>query len=93
MSGWFRPVPQMAEQVRVPKGVTADAYLNAVRCGVHDAWAEMLRGESGSANADVVNAIRDAVAAATRAVVMSGQLRAVPDSVPSAPAEEEGPKP
>ena len=85
----------MAEQVRIPKGVSADAYLNAVRCGVHDAWAEMLRGESDSANADVVNAIRDAIAAATRSVVMSGQLRPVPDSAPEpgAAAAEEGPKP
>jgi hypothetical protein len=65
----------MVDQIKTPKGITLDRYLDAVRAGAHDAVAEMLRGESGSPNADFVNAIRDGIAAASR---LGGPLSYVP---------------
>ena len=42
----------MADQIKTPKGITLDRYLDAVRAGTHDAVAEMLRGEGHAAAID-----------------------------------------
>ena len=46
----------MAEQVRVPKGVSADAYLNAVRC-VFDAMHQLMTTGTSTPGADFFNAV------------------------------------
>ena len=86
----------MAEQVRVPKGVSADAYLNAVRCGVFDAMHQLMTSGTSTPHDDFYSAVRDGVREAVRATVTAQQLRVVPDSAasePNAPAREEEPKP
>jgi hypothetical protein len=85
----------MAEQVRVPKGVSADAYLNAVRC-VFDAMHQLMTSGTSTPHDDFYSAVRDGVREAVRATVTAQQLRVVPDSAasePNAPAREEEPKP
>jgi hypothetical protein len=86
----------MADQIgtiRTPKGVTKDEFLNQVRAGVFDAVHELMTSGSGSPSDNFYGAIKDGVREAVRATVTAGHLRPVPDSVPGAPAPEEGPKP
>ena len=57
----------MAE-VKVPKGISKDQFLDMVRAGVHDAMRELI---SGTANptADFYGAVRDGGREAVRATV------------------------
>jgi len=61
--------------------------------GTHDALVELMSTGTTNPSADFYAAVRDGVAAATKAVVTTGQLR--PVTVDSAPgiAEGEAPKP
>jgi hypothetical protein len=85
----------MVEQVRVPKGISKDDFLNQVRCGVFDAMHELLMsGGSGSPGDNFFSAVRDGVREAVRATVTAGNLRLVtPGSAPGVRAAEgEAPK-
>jgi hypothetical protein len=85
----------MVEQVRVPKGISKDDFLNQVRCGVFDAMHELLMsGGSGSPGDNFFSAVRDGVREAVRATVTAGNLRLVPNSAfELSAAEGEPPKP
>jgi regulator of protease activity HflC (stomatin/prohibitin superfamily) len=85
----------MAE-VKIPRGISRDEFLNQVRCGVFDAMRELMSTGTTNPSADFYGAIRDGTREAMRAVVSAGQLRSViSDSATerNAPAAEEGPKP
>ena len=83
--------------VKIPKGVSKDQFLDMVRAGVHDAMRELMSAGSDSPSDNFYGAIKDGVREAVRAVVSSAQLRSViSDSAPepNAPAAEgEVPKP
>ena len=44
----------MADQIRTPRGVTKDAFLDMVRAGTHDAIVELMRAGSDNPGADLV---------------------------------------
>jgi hypothetical protein len=84
----------MVDQIKTPRGVTADKFLDMVRAGTHDAMVELMRAGSSDPSADFYSAVRDGVREAVRALVSAGMVRLVPDSAdePNA-AEGEAPKP
>ena len=51
--------------IKTPKGITLDRYLDAVRCGAHDAVVEMFR-DSDAFFAAVSDGIREAAKALAR---------------------------
>ena len=55
----------MAEQIKTPRGITLDRYLDAVWCGAHDAVVEMFR-DSDALHAALSDGIREAVKALAR---------------------------
>jgi hypothetical protein len=85
----------MADDLKTPRGITQDRYLNAVRCGAHDACVEMFRDSD-----TLLDAVRDGIREATKALVrereaMIRRQEAAAESAPepgTAP-EEEMPKP
>src|SRR5262249_20289865 len=81
---------QMVEQVRVPKGISKEQFLDQIRAGVFDAMHELLTTGSGSPGDNFYAAVKDGVREAVRATVTAGNLRLVPNSVsePSAAEEE-----
>jgi len=54
----------MADQIKLPKGISRDEFLNQIRCGTHDAVLEVIRG-----NDDFFAAVRDGIEAAVKASV------------------------
>lgn len=76
----------MAE-VKVPRDVSPEGFLDMVRCGVFDAVREIMTSSTTNPSAAFYGAIRDGVEAATKALVTAKQLRpdlvVVPDSAPS----------
>jgi hypothetical protein len=86
----------MVDQIKTPRGVSADKFLDVVRAGVFDAMRELMTSGTSTPHDDFYSAVRDGVREAVRATVTAQQLRVVPDSAasePNAPAREEEPKP
>jgi len=86
----------MAEQIRFPRGVTKDHFLDAVRAGVHDSMRELMSTGTSTPGAAFYGAVRDGVEAAMKAVarereVTTGGTRQEPE--PSASVAEKGPEP
>jgi hypothetical protein len=79
----------MVEQVRVPKGISREQFLDQIRAGVFDAMHELMTSGSGSPGDNFYGAVRDGVREAVRATVTAGQLWPVPDSAPELGASAE----
>src|SRR5262249_41793186 len=78
---------RMPDQItKLPRGVSADKYLDQIRAAAFDAFLEVLRGKSDDPGIDLTNllsAIRDGSEAATLALLRSGEIRpAFPRSIP-----------
>jgi len=82
----------MAE-VKIPRSISRDEFLNQVRCGVFDAMHQLMTSGTSTPGTDFYSAVKDGVREAVRATVSTGQLRVVPDSTPepgAAAADERG---
>src|SRR5262245_20712517 len=55
-------------QIKTPRGVTKDQFLDMVRAGTHDAIVELMRAGSDNPGADFFAAIKDGIAEAVKAV-------------------------
>jgi len=54
--------------VKIPKTISTDAFLNQIRAGMHDAVVELMRSGSSNPGADFFNAIRAGIREAVKAV-------------------------
>jgi hypothetical protein len=72
----------MVEQVRVPKGISKEQFLDQIRAGVFDAIHELMTTASGSPGDNFFSAVRDGVREAVRATVTAERLQLVPESAP-----------
>ena len=77
--------------VKIPRSISTDEFLNQIRCGMHDAVLELMTAGTANPGDAFYGAIRDGTREAMRAVAMSGKLQVVPPE-PNAPAAESGPE-
>jgi len=77
----------MADQVKIPRSISKEEFLNQIRCGVFDALRELITSGTSTPSADFYGAIRDGVAEAMKATVRLPQNRA---TEPPPPQTETG---
>ena len=81
----------MADQVKVPRGISREQFLDQIRAGVFDAMHQLMTSGNGSPSDNFYGAIKDGVREALRATVTAAQLRSVISNSapePNAPATE-----
>ena len=79
----------MADQIKTPRGITLDRYLDMIRAGAHDAVVEMFR-DSEALHAALSDGIREAVKALTRErEAMTRRQDAAAESGPEPTPEQE----
>ena len=71
----------MAE-VKIPRSISRDEFLNQIRAGVFDAMHQLMTSGTTNSSDTFYLAIKDGVREAVRATVTAERLRLVPESVP-----------